>query len=104
MGSVIRWRQTARMAVFRDADRPGRAELVWVQSAGGPLIVVPESSVNAWGGVTKSGAVLGGPGGRDDYDRACEIDGLAGVITVGADDADAIVLADEPATTCFWQE
>lgn len=68
---------------------------------GGPLIVVPESSVNAWGGCTEDGSVLGDADGRDDYDRACEVEDLAGVITVGTGGATALVLADEPATTCF---
>ncbi|MFC6511488.1 Imm21 family immunity protein [Streptomyces goshikiensis] len=40
---------------------------------GGPLIVVPESSVNAWGGCTEDGSVLGDADGRDDYDRACGV-------------------------------
>ncbi|TGN74956.1 hypothetical protein E5083_20255 [Streptomyces bauhiniae] len=69
---------------------------------GGPLIVVPQSSVNAWGGCTEEGSVLGDDGGRDDYDRACEVEDLAGVIAVGA--ATALVLADEPARTCFLPE
>lgn len=68
---------------------------------GGPLIVVPESSVNAWGGCTEDGSVVGDAGGRDDYDRACEVEDLAGLITVGASGATALVLADEPAKTSF---
>jgi len=33
----------------------------------------------------------------DDYDRACAVDDLAGVITFGENGAQALVLADEPA-------
>ncbi|WP_345261845.1 Imm21 family immunity protein [Streptomyces hundungensis] len=68
---------------------------------GGPLILIPESSVSAWGGCTESGSVLGDADGRDDYDRACEMEGWAGAIAVGAGAGSALVLADEPAETCF---
>lgn len=71
---------------------------------GGPLIVVPESSVTAWGGCTEDGSVLGDADGRDDYDRACEVEDWAGVIAVGVGAATALVLADEPAKTCFLPE
>ncbi|ALP00027.1 hypothetical protein SHL15_9108 [Streptomyces hygroscopicus subsp. limoneus] len=71
---------------------------------GGPLIVVPESSVRAWGGCTEDGSVLGDADGRDDYDRACEVEDWAGVIAVGVGAVTALVLADEPAKTCFLPE
>ncbi|PJN01555.1 hypothetical protein CG740_19285 [Streptomyces sp. CB01201] len=71
---------------------------------GGPLILIPESSVSAWGGCTESGSVLGDADGRDDYDRACEMEGWAGAIAVGAGAGSALVLADEPAKTCFLPE
>lgn len=37
----------------------------------------------------------------DDYDRACAVDDVAGVITVGENGAQTLVLADEPATSCY---
>lgn len=40
----------------------------------------------------------------DDYDRACAVDDLAGVIAVGESGAQALVLADEPATSCYLPE
>ncbi|WP_225628813.1 Imm21 family immunity protein [Streptomyces werraensis] len=92
------------MDVPPDTDRNHRAGPVWVRSMGGPLIVVPESSVRAWGGCTEDGSVLGDADGRDDYDRACEVEDLAGVIAVGAGVVTALVLADEPAKTCFLPE
>ncbi|MFF0163698.1 Imm21 family immunity protein [Streptomyces sp. NPDC005263] len=92
------------MDVSHDTDRCDRAELVWVRSMGGPLIVVPESSVNAWGGCTEAGSVLGDADGRDDYDRACEVEDWAGAIAVGTGAVTALVLADEPAKTCFLPE
>ncbi|MFF7098100.1 Imm21 family immunity protein [Streptomyces rubradiris] len=92
------------MDASHDTDRCDRAGLVWVRSMGGPLIVVPESSVNAWGGCTEDGSVLGDADGRDDYDRACEVKNWTGVIAVGAGAVTALVLADEPAKTCFLPE
>jgi hypothetical protein len=40
----------------------------------------------------------------DDYDRACEVGGLAGVIGVGELGAQGLVLADEPSMTCYLPE
>ncbi|MFJ3670334.1 Imm21 family immunity protein [Streptomyces sp. NPDC090106] len=86
------------------SDRCDRAKPAWVSSMGGPLIVVPESCISAWGGCTEDGSVLGEADGQDDYDRACAVDDWAGVIAVGAEGATALVLADEPAKTCFLPE
>ncbi len=61
---------------------------------GGPLLVLPESAVRLWSGCTEDGEVLGDAGGRDDYDRACEVEGLAGVIPVGTESTGALVLSD----------
>ncbi|MFJ9539180.1 Imm21 family immunity protein [Streptomyces sp. NPDC101225] len=77
---------------------------VWVESMGGPLIVVPVSALAAWHGCTEAGVMAGDATAPDDYDRACAVDDLAGVITVGENGAQALVLADEPATSCFLPE
>lgn len=37
----------------------------------------------------------------DDYDRACAVDDLAGVIPIDENGAQALVLADESATSCY---
>ena len=74
---------------------------VWVDSYGGPLIVVPASALDAWGGDTEAGRVLGGTGPADDYDRACAVDAYAEAIPVGDAGAQALVLGDEPALTCY---
>lgn len=81
-----------------------RTSPVWVESMGGPLIVVPLSALAAWHGCTESGVMAGDATSTDDYDRACAVDGLAGVIPVGEDGAQALVLADEPATSCYLPE
>lgn len=71
---------------------------------GGPLIVVPVSALAAWHGCTESGVMAGDASAPDDYDRACAVDDLAGVIAVGESGAQALVLADEPATSCYLPE
>jgi hypothetical protein len=81
----------------RDVDGVPGTGCSWVESFGGPLLVVPVSAVGQWSG--SAGADV--PGEPDDYDRACAVDDLAGVIPVGADGALALVLADEPAMTCY---
>ncbi|MFE9740982.1 Imm21 family immunity protein [Streptomyces sp. NPDC006477] len=73
----------------------------WVDSMGGPLVVVPVAVLREWGGCTEEGTILGDTGLADDYDRACAVEGLAGVI---GDRANVLVLADEPAMTRFLPE
>ncbi|MER5966927.1 Imm21 family immunity protein [Streptomyces sp. NPDC002057] len=68
---------------------------------GGPLVVVPVSALASWGGCTESGLTAGDPTAPDDYDRACAVDDLAGVIPIDKNGAQALVLADEPATSCY---
>ncbi|MET9896634.1 Imm21 family immunity protein [Streptomyces sp. NPDC006465] len=68
---------------------------------GGPLIVVPVSALTSWGGCTESGLMAGDATAPDDYDRACTVDDLAGVIPIDENGAQALVLADEPATSCY---
>ncbi|WP_319020282.1 Imm21 family immunity protein [Streptomyces peucetius] len=68
------------------------------------MIVVPVSVLDGWHGCTESGLVIGDGDVPDDYDRACEVDGLAGVIAIGGGGPRGLVLADEPATTCYLPE
>ena len=77
---------------------------VWVESMGGPLLVLPVSALGEWGGCTQAGMLAGTGDVLDDYDRACELDGLAGVIAVGGKGWQGLVLADEPARTCYLPE
>lgn len=69
--------------------------LTWVESLGGPLVVVPVSALAVWQGSTPSGVIA------DDYDRACAVDDWAAAIPVGGEGAQALVLGDEPARTCY---
>ncbi|MDF9867902.1 hypothetical protein OKW18_000040 [Streptomyces pratensis] len=92
----------ARMVIpSSTADDASGPSPVWVESMGGPLIVVPVSALASWGGSTESGLMAGNSTAPDDYDRACAVDDLAGVIPVDANGAQALVLADEPATSCY---
>ncbi|MEU9367149.1 Imm21 family immunity protein [Streptomyces avermitilis] len=91
------------MTASRNVSRPVHAELAWVQSMGGPLIVIPVSALDQWGGCTEDGIIVGGTDVPDDYDRACDVENWAGVIDVGTE-ASGLVLADEPATTCYLSE
>ncbi|MEU1151370.1 Imm21 family immunity protein, partial [Streptomyces sp. NPDC005863] len=70
---------TTSSSTTDDASGPS---LVWVESMGGPLIVVPVSALPSWGGCTGSGLMAGDATDPDDYDRACAVDDLAGVILI----------------------
>lgn len=88
-------RNTVRMALG----------LTWVESMGGPLVVVPVSALHRWGGCTEDGVIVGGTDQPDDYDRACEVEDYAEVISLrGHGNVSALVLGDEPATTCYLPE
>ncbi|MEU1119885.1 MULTISPECIES: Imm21 family immunity protein [unclassified Streptomyces] len=89
---------TTSSSTTDDASGPS---LVWVESMGGPLIVVPVSALPSWGGCTGSGLMAGDATDPDDYDRACAVDDLAGVILIDENGMQALVLADEPATSCY---
>ncbi|MFJ8630787.1 Imm21 family immunity protein [Streptomyces sp. NPDC093568] len=91
------------MTTSRNGSRHLHPDLAWVQSMGGPLIVVPVSVLDQWGGCTEEGVIIGGSDVPDDYDRACDVEGWAGTIKVGAEGS-GLVLADEPATTCYLAE
>ncbi|MFJ9417241.1 Imm21 family immunity protein [Streptomyces sp. NPDC101227] len=94
------------MKVSPDAAPSRRAlpGLEWVESMGGPLIVLPVSALQDWGGCTEEGLIIGDSDDVDDYDRACAVEDLAAVIDAGATGARALVLGDEPATTCYLPE
>ncbi|MEV0742149.1 Imm21 family immunity protein [Streptomyces sp. NPDC050549] len=74
----------------------------WVESLGGPLIVVPVSVLAEWGGCSENWGEE--PGIVEDYDRACAVEGWAGLLDVGGSGARALVLADEPATSRYLPE
>ena len=66
-----------------------KAELTWIESAGGPLILLEEPLLSHWHGID-----------TDDYDRSCGIDDYLGLLDVGS--GRALVLGEEPMATA-WQ-
>ncbi|WP_369689050.1 Imm21 family immunity protein [Streptomyces sp. Wb2n-11] len=91
------------MTASCNVSRHLHADLAWVQSMGGPLIAIPVSALDQWVGCTEDGVIVGGTDVPDDYDRACDVEGWAGTVEVGAEGS-GLVLADEPATTCYLPE
>ena len=66
----------------------------WVESNGGPLILVPERHLRAWHGAD-------GPSASEtDYERACAVEDYAAAIPVG--EGAGIIIAEEPLPTA-WQ-
>jgi hypothetical protein len=82
--------------------------LQWIQSNGGPLLLLPSSLLGAWEGADEPEPYRGvearshwNPGGpATDYDRACDVPDLAGTVPVGA--GEGLVLGDEPLATTWW--
>ncbi|GLV88330.1 hypothetical protein Slala03_80190 [Streptomyces lavendulae subsp. lavendulae] len=65
--------------------------LTWLDTEGGPFIVVPRTALAHWSGT------------EGDYDRACEVMDLVGVLEL-PDEAEALVLGDEPLSTAYLPE
>jgi hypothetical protein len=82
--------------------------LQWVESNGGPLLLLPNRLLEAWEGTdepepyrgieAKARWNAGGP--ATDYDRACDVTDLVGTVPVGA--GEGLVLGDEPLATAWW--
>ncbi len=82
--------------------------LLWMESGGGPLLLVPGEYLPFWGGIdppTDGRQIVAHfrYGGDDapatDYDRACDVDDYLGVIEVGS--GCGVVLGDEPLPTAI---
>ncbi|HEY8747170.1 MAG TPA: Imm21 family immunity protein [Tepidisphaeraceae bacterium] len=77
----------------------------WIESAGGPLILLARSVLPTWGGCESRNAKNGDPfrsGGersRTDYDLACDVNDYLGVVAAGP--SNGLVLGDEPLRT-YW--
>ena|SRR5437868_2730474 len=64
----------------------------WIESAGGPLILIPRAALGQWGGASLQTPMVG-----DDYERACAISDYVGKINLG--NSVALVLGDTPDST-----
>jgi hypothetical protein len=68
--------------------RVNNNKLMWVTSAGGPLLLLEESLLPYWNGIDTS-----------DYERACSIRDYLGLLSVGQ--GQALVLGEEPMPTAW---
>jgi hypothetical protein len=85
-------------------------KLKWIDSAGGPLILISDKSYRLWSGILKRSSYLDNSieeaddflgADEADYGKACTVQDYLGVVTVGSDTA--LVLGDEPMlTTIFY--
>lgn len=87
---------------------PRNRQTQWVQSNGGPLLLLARSLLPEWGGSLRGTKGMDakfrwtGEGPATDYDRACDIKDYTGLIPVGC--GHALVLGDEPLLTCWWPD
>jgi hypothetical protein len=83
--------------------------LQWIDSAGGPLLLLSSGLFRKWNGVITEFARNGGydwpypdepkEPETTDYDRACAITGYVGLVTVGG--GQGLVLGDMPMSTAW---
>ena len=73
-------------------------ELDWIESGGGPLMLMQEALASDWRGVKTSSLSHS----ATDYQRACDVQDEIGVIAVGS--GQAVVLGDEPDRTAVLLE
>jgi hypothetical protein len=79
---------------------PNHNALLWINSAGGPLLLLEENSINDWAGVFNPLTGEAEPERDDtDYARAGQVEGYLGQIPVRA--TTALVLWGEPAATTW---
>ena len=78
----------------------------WVESNGGPLLLLPEKLLSLWSGTevptdrhVEAVFRWHGGGPASDYDRACDVNEYVGILTVGA--GWGLVIGDEPLPTCW---
>lgn len=79
-----------------------KRHLPWLNSAGGPLILLERESGPYWMGNLETAESRRGEGATHptDYDRACGVEDYVGLILVGP--SQALVLNDEPMQTTWW--
>lgn len=66
----------------------------WIESGGGPLVLVADSDVSSWAGIDPAGSDA-----ESDYDRACAVMDTIAPITVRG--MRVVVLGDEPDRTAI---
>lgn len=66
----------------------------WVESSGGPLVVVPVKDVSSWRGILQIDRDV------SDYDLACSVS--EEIVCLSAEKAQVLVLGDEPFRTTWF--
>lgn len=83
--------------------------LNWIESAGGPLIIISDNAIHLWSGIYKREPYLLGiyedaddfmDSTEADYGKACLVDDYLGLIEMGEENC--LVLGDEPMPTTFF--
>jgi hypothetical protein len=83
--------------------------LKWIDSAGGPLILISDKSYNLWSGILKRSSYLDSKiedaddflnADVADYGKACLVQEYLGIVDIGNDTA--LVLGDEPLLTTVF--
>ncbi len=102
IGGAAEFRRSARVCItilLRHVIIEGHTmQLVWVESAGGPLILLEEHLLASWRGCFSPPEAANDV---TDYDRACGVDDYLGTIAVAS--GYGLVLGDEPMRTTWWQ-
>jgi len=84
-------------------------KLEWIDSAGGPLILITDKTVGLWSGILKRSAYLTNVDedaeefldpDEADYGKACLVENYLGLVEV--DNEEALVLGGEPMLTTFF--
>lgn len=75
---------------------PNLDSLIWLESTGGPLILLEEDLVPYWRGVlpVSDSSVT-------DYERACEVSDYLGSIDVAS--RSAVLFGEQPYSTTWWE-
>lgn len=73
-----------RCGLARSTREVEALQYTWVSSAGGPLLIAPQSALLLWTGTDSTDGPLEGWG---DYGRACAVDGYIGVVAIGEQQA-----------------
>jgi hypothetical protein len=81
-------------------------KLKWIDSAGGPLVLISDKSYKFWSGILKRNSYLENKfeeaddfmnTKETDYGKACEVRDYLGVVEIGSDVA--LIFGDEPLLT-----
>ncbi|WP_394846644.1 immunity 21 family protein [Pendulispora brunnea] len=70
----------------------------WVDSNGGPLVFMPMEVIATWGGIRRKGDR------STDYERACAVKDEIGIIPSDVENANIVVLGDEPNRTAWFSK